>query len=178
METKEREVDCQTGLIGGLGERRVERPTGAGAGWDEEPCQHQRDRRHQEPKADIVKAREGHVRGADHQRHEPVAEATDEGRHQGKEDHDQTVGCDHRVPGLAIGKEGAVIRPHQLPAHEEGKNTCDEAGAAREEQVEGPDVSMVCAAQPSSEEARRGVVRGAKGMFRRRGAHQLRAFQP
>ena len=65
------------GLVGRVRERRIQRP--AGAGFAQEQAGHdQHERRHQQPEADVVQARERHVGRADHQRHEPVAEAADQ----------------------------------------------------------------------------------------------------
>jgi hypothetical protein len=59
--------------------------------FDEHRHQQQQEGRRQQPEGDVVHARERHVRRADHQRHEPVAEAADHGRHDHEEDHDQRV---------------------------------------------------------------------------------------
>jgi hypothetical protein len=83
-------------------QRRIGGPADAGAnaraarheGRDE-----QRDEAdHGQPERDVVHPREGHVGRADHERHEPVAEAADDRGHDHEEHHDQAVGGDQHVP--------------------------------------------------------------------------------
>ena len=44
------------------------------------------------PERNVVHAREGHIRCADHEWHKPVAKPANHCRHDQEEDHDQTVG--------------------------------------------------------------------------------------
>ena len=53
------------------------------------------------PERDVVHARERHVGRADHERHEPVAEAADQGRHHHEEHHDEAVAGHEDVEGSA-----------------------------------------------------------------------------
>ena len=64
-----------------------------------EPKQHD-ERNNRQPEADIVHTRERHVWRTDHERHEPVAETTDDGWHDHEEHHDQAVGGDQDVPHM------------------------------------------------------------------------------
>ena len=102
MDRQNDEIDRRAGMAGGR-ERRIDRPAGAGAerarlAFDEHRGQQQRERGRQQPERDVVHARERHVGRADHQRHEPVAEAADHRRHHHEEDHDQAVrGGEHVV---------------------------------------------------------------------------------
>ena len=96
VERQDRHVDRRPRLAIG-GERRIDRPAGAGAAG-EGGAEQQREGRHDQPEADVVHAREGHVRRADHDRHEPVAEAADHRRHDHEEHHDQAVRGDQHVP--------------------------------------------------------------------------------
>mgnify|MGYP003639674186 CR=1 FL=1 len=53
--------------------RRIDRPAHTGPAVREGRHQQQCKSRNQQPEADVVHTREGHIRRADHQRHEPVA---------------------------------------------------------------------------------------------------------
>ena len=58
----------------------------------------------QQPERNIVHAREGHVRRADHERHHPVAEAADHRRHDHEKDHDEAMRGDEDVEDLGSPK--------------------------------------------------------------------------
>ena len=65
-------------------------------------------RRRQQPEGNVVHARERHVRRADHQRHDPVAEAADHRRHDHEEDHEQAMGGDEHVEHVLAGIERGI----------------------------------------------------------------------
>ena len=101
-------------------QRRIQRPAGADAvgarlALDEGRDQQQRERGRQQPERDVVHARERHVGRADHQRHEPVAEAADHRRHHHEEDHDQAVRGHEHVVGMGL-VENLDAGIHQLGA--------------------------------------------------------------
>ena len=81
--------------------------------------------RRQQPEADVVQAREGHVRRADHQRDEPVAEAADQRRHDREEDHDQAVRRDDGVPLLGPTLRCVLPGMLQLRAHDDRQQQAD-----------------------------------------------------
>ena len=120
----------------------------------------QRGARGVEPVAEVVQARERHVRRADHDRHHPVGEAADHRGHDHEEDHDEAVAGRERVVHGLAGVDGAVAlhavdhrgqtmedlnaRLGKLPAHHNGQKAADDAGHDREDQVERSDILVVC----------------------------------
>ena len=148
-------------------ERRIDGPAAAEAERARRALEEQRGAEQEEagdgePVRDVVHARERHVGRPDHQRHEPVAEAADEGRHDEEEHHDQAVAGDDHVEGLRIGED---LQPRllQLHAHQDREGGADEAGAEREQEVEGADVLVVGGIHPPPPPAR-GVVVGVIGV--------------
>ncbi len=102
-------------------QQRIERPAGAspiGAGRarKKQRADEERERGDEKPERQVVQPRKRHVGCADHHRHEPVAEATDQRRHEHEKDHDQPVRGDKHVVDLRIGEElqaGLVqFQPH------------------------------------------------------------------
>ena len=91
---------------------------------DEEARQHDDARREVEPVAPHVERGERHVRRADLQRHQIVAEAADGQRHDGQKHHDGAV---HR-PELVVelGQHRSRIRPGQLPSHKQDQQETDQ----------------------------------------------------
>ena len=80
------------------GQRRIGSPARARrAAGDEEACQHDHAAGEKTLEADHVDAREGHVRRADLQRHDVVAEGREGERHNREEDHDGAVHGAERV---------------------------------------------------------------------------------
>src|SRR3546814_6167509 len=67
---------------------------------EEGRAEQQREGGDQQPEADVVHPRECHVGRADHQRHEPVAEAADHRRHHHEEDHDEPVRSEEHTSEL------------------------------------------------------------------------------
>ena len=97
-------------------ERRIDRPAAAEAerarrALDEEGAEQQAEARDGEPERDVVHSRERHVGRADHERHEPVAEAADEGRHHHEEHHDEAVAGHEDVEGSAGSRRTAGPAP-------------------------------------------------------------------
>jgi hypothetical protein len=79
---------------------------------------------------------------ADHQRHEPVAEAADQRRHDHEEHHDQPVRGDEHVEGMRAGEHlhAGVL---QLEPHGERQQTADDARRHRKHQIHGADVLVI-----------------------------------
>ena len=107
------------------GERRVAGPAGVeGAARGEEAADEEQPGERQHPEAERVEAREGHVRGADHQRQDVVGDAGEDRDHE-DEDHQHRVGGEEAVVGRRVddlgarlGELGADQHRHQA-AHEE-----------------------------------------------------------
>jgi len=166
------QVDRQDGQVhGGASvargrQRRIEGPAAAeaeaGTAVHEHRDAQQDPGRHQQPERDIVHPREGHVRRADHQRHEPVAEAADHRRHDHEEDHDQGVGGDHHVVAVLAGLDQAELRQQaavaehldarlgQFPADQAGERPAHQARHDGEQQVQGADVLVVGGIHPAA----------------------------
>ena len=172
------EIHGGAGLAGGR-QRRIERPAaahamGAGRAFDEHRDQQQAEGRRQQPEGNVVHAREGHVGRADHQRHEPVAEAADHGRHDHEEDHEQAVaGDEHVVHVLALVERGISRRAidhlgqagenldaglGQFHAHHDGQEAADEPGDDGKPQIHRADVLVVGGIDIAPPARRQGVV--------------------
>ncbi len=149
----------------------IEHPTAAkaviGAVARNEHGQHQQEEGDTgQPQRDIVHPREGHVRRADHQRHEIVAETPDQRRHDHEEDHDQAVIGDHDIVevlgvlDVAADKLGqhTDARLGQFPADQARQAIADNAGNQREDQIEHADVFVVGRIEPTHEKARLLIV--------------------
>ncbi|KAF1854768.1 hypothetical protein Lal_00013172 [Lupinus albus] len=158
--------------------RRAHVEDGAGARAVAHAARHE-GREHQraktdegQPERDVVHAREGHVRRADHDRNEPVAEAADDRRHDHEEHHDQAVRGDQHVPQVELLVEAGILfaqeagdgaeildaRLGQFGAHDARHGTADDAREDREDQIERADVLVVGGHEPASEEARLVIV--------------------
>ena len=160
--------------VAGRRERRIERPAAAKAPARAAVDEH-RDQQHhpggdQQPERDVVHPREGHVRRADHQRYEPVAEPADHGGHDHEEDHDQGVTGDHHVVTM-LGRlnEARRCEPGAFPEHlnpgfkefptdQAGQGPAHEARHDGEQDVEGANVLVVRGIEPAGEEPRRVVA--------------------
>ncbi len=168
MQCEQRAIHADPGLIRGVGQWWIKRPSGAGFAKCE-AGQYQAEGRRQQPEADVVEPRESHVRRTDHQRHEPVAEATNQRRHDREKDHCQAVRRDDRIPLLPGGDDGAS-RMLQLRAHHDRQRGTYGPGEDGETQVEGANVLMVGAAQPPRDEVRLMVVPSMRVRCCRHGA--------
>ena len=100
-----------------------------------------------QPEGDVVQAREGHVRRADHQRHHPIAVPADHRRHQREEDHDQAVIADEHVEDFRIA-ENLQARIHQLGAHGHRKHPADHPADDGEDEVHRADVLVIGRVDP------------------------------
>jgi hypothetical protein len=178
MQGEQRAVHADPRLERGVGQRRIQRPAGARFA-QQQAGQDQHEGRRQQPEADVIQARERHVRRADHQRDEPVAEAADQRWHDREEDHDQAVRRDDGVPFLARGDDGPAGML-ELGAHDDRQQQPDQAGADREDQIEGADILVVRAEQPALREA--GImpvllmIAMAVGIVMRGGRHVFFSF--
>ena len=133
------------------GERRVGRPARpGGAALGEEREQQDDAAEDEEPVGEGVQAREGHVAGADHQRHEVVREPGED-RDDDEEDHRRAV---HRqdlvvgVPGQEVVARLRELRPHQHRHHAAGEEE-DPGG----DDVEDPDPLVVHGDEPARDAA-------------------------
>ena len=166
------EIDRRSRMTRGR-QRRVQRPAradavGARLTLDEGGDQQQREGGRQQPERDIVHARERHVGRADHQRHEPVAEAADHRRHHHEEDHDQAVRGHEHVVGMGI-VEDLDARIHQFGADRDRHRRADDARDDCEHEVHRTDVLVIGRideAPPSGRMVVRVIVMGVIGMSR------------
>ena len=140
-------------------------PIAAGRARHEHRQEQQQEGRRQQPERDVVHAREGHVRRADHDRHHPVGEAADQRRHDHEEDHDQAVrggedvvhvlaGVERGIAFEAVDHRGQAVedldaRLLQLHAHDDRQDAADDAREDREDQVERADVLVVGRIDPA-----------------------------
>jgi hypothetical protein len=144
-------------------QRRVDRPAGPDAAADHRRGEQQDEGRRQQPEADVVHARKGHVGRADHQRHEPVAEPADQRRHDDEEHHDQAVRRDDGVPQVTVRRAVRTVEVldaglQQFEAHDHREGGADQRGEDREHKVHRADVLVVGAVQPALDARRRMMV--------------------
>ncbi|MNQ24738.1 hypothetical protein D3C85_379420 [compost metagenome] len=157
----------------GRRQRRIERPAEVRPATGSEQGRHQhQERRRQQPEAEVVHARQGHVRRADHQRDHPVGEA-DEGRHHRTEDHHQTVHGGHLVEELRL--DDLQPRLEQLGANNHRERTAKQEHGERKPQVQGADVLVVGGQHPAHQAfgGAVGVVGGGMNMFIDYSSHVL-----
>jgi len=173
MKREDREIHRRSGMAR-CRQRRIHRPAGARpvrarSTLDEHRQDQQREGNGEQPERNVVEARKGHVRRADHDRHHPVGETADQRRHDHEEDHDQAVTSGEDVIKLRIA-EDLQAGLLELHAHRDGETTADDARADREDQVERPDVLVIRRIDPARPAGRlvsvMGVVGGAIGHCR------------
>ena len=121
------------------GEGRVERPAridtvAARRARNEQRSEHEHEGSGQQPERDIVHARKGHVRRADHQWHHPVAEASNHRRHDCEENHEEAVGTDEHIVDIRA-TEDLHARIHELRAHAHGQQATDHPADDSEDQI-------------------------------------------
>ncbi len=145
MEREDLEVDAVPGLV--LRERRIQRPARLSRAPVGEEAEHEdRPAEHEEPVGKRVQAGERDVARADHQRHEVVPEAGEDGDDD-EEDHRRAVDRDELV--VVLGAQDARVRLRELEAederHEPGEDEEDERGR----DVEDPDPLVVRRDEPA-----------------------------
>ncbi len=166
------------------GERRIKHPSDARSELSVAPrCQHRGDAKrhtgHIHPVGQVVQARKGHVRRADHQRHEIVAKTAKQRRNHHEEHHQDAVIGDHHVPQMPVGgaflatKAAQEAGPfgahelyaglHQLHAHIDRKCHRDQADDPRGEQIQDADILVVGGHEPAREKAPLFVVVSGRG---------------
>ena len=187
MDGKDRKVH-RIATFGCGGQRRIQHPAHARAGakittatGGEQRGHGQRGARDEQPERQVVHPREGHVRRADLQRHEVVAETAEQRRDHHEEHHQDAVGGNGHVPDMAVGGTGAAgvgdkthaflahvlhAGVHQLHPHVDGENDRDQADEATGEQVEDADILVVRRHEPADKEPRSGMVVGVNGCVR------------
>src|SRR5690606_32396924 len=109
MDGEDHEVD-RGPRMAHRGQRRIEGPAGsravaAGRAGHEERKNEEQEGWRQQPERNVVEAWESHVRRADHDRYEPVAEAADQCGHDHEKYHHQAMGADEDVEELAVGEK-------------------------------------------------------------------------
>ena len=130
----------------GSGERRIAEPSHVREGGLEEAEVHEDGAEDEEPVAEGVQPREGHVTRADHERDEEVEEGGS-GRHDDHEDHGGAVHREEGVEGARVHER--AIRLRELNAHEEGLDTADEEEDEGGHPVEDADALVVNGGDPS-----------------------------
>ena len=169
MHGKDRQIHRHAAFVGG--ERRVEHPAHARsklviAARRQQRRDAQRCAGHIEPERQVVHAREGHIRRADLQGHEIVAEAAEQRRNHHEEHHQHAVIGDQHVPEVAVGGAGIApgeqarafeahvldARLHQFEPHVDGEENRDQAHKGRHEKVENPDIFVIRGHEPAGEE--------------------------
>ncbi len=161
MQREDGEIHGGTTLLRqrGIDGPSISRAMEAVLAFDEHRNQEKRERRNEQPKGNVIHAREGHVGRPDHQRHEPIAEAADHGRHDHEEDHDQPVRGDediiHVLAGVdggarfrAVGHLGKPMKNLdagllQLPAYGDREKRTDDARHDGEDKIHRADVLVV-----------------------------------
>ena len=147
MQAEYGEVHGRTGMVFGAAQGRIDGPAGARASSDQSRRHQQNEGRRQQPKTDVVHARERHVGGPDHQRHDPVAEAPYQRRHDHEEHHDEAVGGDQHIVELEVVDE-LDAGHRQFQADKPGHCATDDAADHGEHHVHGADVLVVGGIQP------------------------------
>ena len=149
-----RDVQRQDGEIHGgarlaaCRERRIDRPArphavAARRAFHEDRNQQQDERGGQEPERQIVHAWKRHIRRAYHDRHEPIAEAADDGGHHDKKHHDEAVAGHQHIVEMIIAAQNPVARKLQFHADENRHRPADDAADNGENQIERADVLMI-----------------------------------
>ena len=122
---------------------------------------------YRQPEADIVHTWERHVWRTNHERHEPVAETTDDGWHDHEEHHDQAVGGDQDVPHVIGFVQRRFLASHhgcpalkildtrrsKFKAHKARHRAAYDPCANRKNQIERTDIFVVGRHKPACEEA-------------------------
>ena len=117
------EVDVDAGRVRLAGERHVREPTAVGRMADEHARVQEQAGEQEDPVAERVEPREGHVAAADLQRDQVVAEPGQHRRVE-QEDHRRAVHREELVVGL--GRQDVVVRRRELVAHHERGQAGDE----------------------------------------------------
>ena len=153
VQRKDQEVHGRAGMAELGRERGIDGPAaaeavGARRAFHEQRGEREDERGRQQPEGDVVDAREGGVRRADHQRGEIVAVATDERGHHHEEDHDEAVAGGEHVEGLRI-LEDLETRLLQLHADGNGEGAAHDPRHDGEDQVHHADVLVVGGEDPA-----------------------------
>ena len=171
-------VDAAGGQVVRRGQRRVAGPAALGRGEEDRAVEDEA-AHEQHPEAHRVELREGHVPGADHQRHEVVAEPGHD-RHDEQEDHRRPVHREELV--VRLRRQQRVVRLGELQADEQRLDAAQHEEHEGEDQVHDPDLLVVRRGHPRRPPGvrARDLVRddlrqrGEGGRGRRRGDERLR----
>ncbi|KAG1198591.1 hypothetical protein G6F35_012620 [Rhizopus arrhizus] len=130
------------------GQRRIGEPAGRGEFAHEQRDHHQCDASAEQPEAQRVQERVGHVAGADLQRHHDVHQPGDEG-HRHEENHDDAVGGEDLV--VVVRRQearGVGGRDRQLGTHHDGVGKAAQQHDQRQDDVHGADALVVDGGDP------------------------------
>ena len=128
-----------------LGQRRVARPAGRRRATGHEPEEEQDPAERQHPERQRVDPREGHVRRADLERDDVVAEARQHRDHE-QEDHERGVHREELVVGRV--RQELESRRRELGPHTQGQQAADEEEHERVDDVHDPDLLVIGRRQP------------------------------
>ena len=134
-----------------LGERRVGEPAESGCSARDEAQVNHQAAEQRDPKSEGVQPRKGHVAGADHQRHQIVADA-DQNRHADEEDHRRAVHREELVE--CVGAEHAVARIEELPTHQQRFNAADHEKHDAHQHIHDADLLVIDRRRPLVEQSR------------------------
>ena len=163
----EPQVGPDAARVGPAAQGGVEGPALGGRTAEQVAGEDQQAAEGQEPEAEGVDAREGHVGRADLERHDVVREAGED-RHHEQEDHDRAV---HRE-GLVVGPlvEELEPRDRQLGAHQQRQDPRGEEEEERVDDVQDPDLLVIDRRQPVHHP---GASIALGGGAQRRGCHRF-----
>ncbi len=141
-------VDAHAGAVGRFRQRREGEPARARKLADEQRSHHDDGATDRHPEREIVEEREGHVAGADLQRHHEVHQPRHEG-HGHEEDHDDAVRREHlvvmvrRQVTLVLTEGDRLLRAHQQRIREAAQQHHD-----GEHDVHDADLLVIDAREP------------------------------
>ena len=128
------------------GERGVAEPAAVGGAAEDEAGVQEQAAREEHPVAEGVQAREGHVPGADHDRHEVVEEGGRQ-RHDDQEDHRQAVHREQHV--VLVGRQHVGVGASELRPDEESLEAADQEEEEGRVAVQHADALVVGRRQPA-----------------------------
>jgi hypothetical protein len=140
-----------------VGKGRISCPSGSHTAADKSGNQQHEESDDQQPEADVVHPREGHVRRPDHQRHEPVTKAPDGAGHDHEKDHDKAMRRQQHVIELEV-LNVLDTRLKELKAKIPRHSPADYCRKQSDKHVDGSDVLVVGRAEPPRKEARVMIV--------------------
>ena len=159
------QVRADTGRVLVTRERRVGRPTLGRRPTEQVPAEDESAAERQQPEAQGVDAREGHIRSAELERNDVVSEARQRGDDE-QEQHDRAVHRERLVVGVLIQELHA--RDGELGPDDEGKDAGREEEQEAVQDVQDPDLLVVDGRQPVDDP---GASNGTGAGVKSRGCH-------